>query len=144
MMKKSLALGLFVLSLGSVFSMSSSYASSFRDEYDAARVQQQIMNNIKESKIQSKIDTIKAEISANEAEIRRLQDKRSILDHDLAVQYQMLEVCNYASQRSQIRSKINVINSKIRSNESKIKSLEKKRTRLDHKLAVQLQLSFSR
>ena len=139
MMKKTIALSLSILSLGLGFMVEGS-ALSVEDEDRAARLQQQEIIKHKTKGKKYKMKQVEAEIEENERKIKRLEMKRSELDHELASALQLKESNLGWFESRRVQKEIYKITSKIEINESKIKKLKEKRSSLDHELAVLLQL----
>lgn len=138
MLKKSTALSLAALCLCA--SLAPVSAFSYSDEARAASIQRRAIEKCKERDLDRKIRNVQSRISSNEAEIRRLERKRSELDHKLAVQLQLKEDAYAWYEKVKINREIDRIQSDINWNESRIESLKEKRSSLDHELAVLLQL----
>lgn len=139
MIKKTIALGLSILSLGLGF-MSTGSALSKEDEERATKIQQQETVKHKSKSSKYKIRQITVEIAANESKIKRLEMKRSELDHELALAFQLKEGNLGWFEGRRIQKEIYKITAKIDLNEAKIKKLKEKRNDLDHELAVLFQL----
>ncbi len=140
MIKKIIALSLSVLSLGLGF-MSNSFAlSKSSDEERAAKIQQQEILKHKTKSTRYKIIQVKAEIKQNETKIKCLEMKRTGLDHDLAVAFQLKEDKLGWFENRRLQKEIYKITAKIDLNEAKIKKLKEKRNDLDHDLAILFQL----
>ena len=135
---KLIALGISAVLLAAIAIPNTLSYTSYEDESRAARIQQKIMDDAKRNNDSYKISDIRRRIADNEAQIKKLESKRSNLDHELAVQLQNREICSWWDSFS-IDSKINDIQYQIKSNEKEIERLKRKRSDLDHELAVQLQ-----
>ena len=115
-------------------------ALSKEDEERATKIQQQEIVKHKSKSTKYKIRQVEVEIQANEAKIKRLEMKRSELDHELALAFQLKESRLGWFESRRVQKEIYKITAKIDLNEGKIKKLKEKRNDLDHELAVLFQL----
>lgn len=135
MLKKLASFGLSAMFIFAGAASASPYYMS-SDEERAARSQQREMNRYKSRDLQYKISQVRSKISSNEAEIKRLERKRTTLDGELAVKLQLKEEAYSWFEIARLNREISRIQSDISWNESRIASLKEKRSSLKQDLVV--------